>query len=175
MDEIELKAGAKLPAKAIDRVALGKDEAEKISLWLKQLEESLSGFLQLSKSDIVNFLIREQKPELTVSQMRHIRNHHYDPIRHLNWITPQIKLALSIGDVSRVMELQNELRGVELAIGKTATNNETNDDGTPVIVTTKRRSRRKNLDESTKPQREKSSEIGPHHINSEDGKSPVSR
>jgi hypothetical protein len=116
MDELENAAGAKVPAKAVDRVALGKEEAEKVSAWLKQLEDSTSGFLQLSRSDIVNHLIREHKPDISPREMQQIRTHHYDPIRHLNWITPRLKEALKSGDVAVIASLQGEIKSIELSV-----------------------------------------------------------
>src|ERR1700692_4432743 len=116
MDDLEIASGTKVPVKAVDRVALGKEEAEKVSAWLKQLEESSSGFLQLSRSDVVNFLISEHKTELSSREMQQVRTRHYDPIRHLNWITPRLKEALQNDDLVTVNALQNEIRSIELSV-----------------------------------------------------------
>lgn len=116
MDEQETAPLTKVPVKALDRVALNKTEAEKVSAWLKQLEESSSGYLQLSRSDVVNFLISEHNLELSPREMQRIRAHHYDPIRHLNWITPRLKEALQSGDLVAVTALQTEIKSIELSI-----------------------------------------------------------
>src|SRR5271170_4916692 len=108
MDEIEVASGTQVPVKAVDRATLGKEEAEKVAAWLKQLPESSSGFLQLTRSDVVNFLIREHKTELSPRELQQIRTQHYDPIRHLNWITPRLKDALQNGDLASVNALQSE-------------------------------------------------------------------
>lgn len=108
-------------SKTPDRVTLGKTEAEKVDQWLAQINTSSKGFLALTKSDVVNFLIRSRKEELGSKELLQIRADHYDPIRHITWITPQIKAALANGDIARVAELQEELRGVELSVIKDAT------------------------------------------------------
>lgn len=102
--------------KAQDRVNLGEFEAEKLNRWLVQINSSSRGFLALTKTDVVNFLIRQHSEELLPKELLQIRAQHYDPVRHLNWIAPQIRMALANGDLERVAELQKELRGVELSV-----------------------------------------------------------
>ncbi|MGZ3805829.1 MAG: hypothetical protein ACXVB4_16545, partial [Pseudobdellovibrionaceae bacterium] len=77
--------------KATERICLGSDEATKAQAWLEQINSFSKGFLALSKSDVINFLIREFKSELTAKEMQKIKFYHYDPIKHLNWITPRLK------------------------------------------------------------------------------------
>lgn len=105
-----------LNAKKADRATLGKVEADKVDRWIKQINESTKGFLTLTKSDVVNFIIRQHRDDLTPKDLLQLRSDSYDPIRHINWITPQIKSALSDGDAARVKDLQAELRGIELAV-----------------------------------------------------------
>lgn len=102
--------------KANERICLGSDEATKAQGWLEQINSSSKGFLALSKSDVINFLIREFKSELTTKEMQKIKSYHYDPIKHLNWITPRLKEALINGDTAKVAEIQDEIRGIELAV-----------------------------------------------------------
>ena len=101
---------------AIDRVTLEKAEAEKVHAWLRQLQDNSRGFLQLTKSDIVNFLIRQHFVEFTKKEMHQIRQDHYDPVKHLLWITPKLKAAISSGDGELVSALQEEIRGIELCV-----------------------------------------------------------
>lgn len=105
-------------AKPPERVTLGVEEGQRVEAWLSQVNEFSKGYLALSKSDIVNFLVRQHREELTPKELQQIRADHYDPVRHITWITPQIKQALHNGDMARVLELQEELRKVELAAVK---------------------------------------------------------
>ncbi|MGZ3748703.1 MAG: hypothetical protein ACXVCD_15315 [Pseudobdellovibrionaceae bacterium] len=102
--------------KATERICLGSDEATKAQAWLEQINSFSKGFLALSKSDVINFLIREFKSELTAKEMQKIKFYHYDPIKHLNWITPRLKEALINGDTEKVAEIQEEIRSIELAV-----------------------------------------------------------
>ncbi len=102
--------------KAFERIPLGRTEAEKLDVWLKQINESTSGFLSLTKTDIVNFLIREHKAELALKEMARLRQDHYDPFRHIDWITQALRVALASGDTGMVARLQEEVRGIELSV-----------------------------------------------------------
>jgi hypothetical protein len=102
--------------KAPERVSLTDVEAKKLDHWLGLAREASKGFLTLSRSDLVSFLIGEHRTELSPSEIKRLRAIHYDAIKHIQWIMPQIKAALTLGDVNRVAELQCELRGVELSI-----------------------------------------------------------
>lgn len=101
--------------KSSDRATLNKTETAKVDQWLNQINESSKGFLTLTRSDVINFLIREHRDEFSPKELNKIRADNYDPIKHLTWIAPQIKAAIANGDVVRVAVLQQELRGVELS------------------------------------------------------------
>jgi len=119
MEEKDIIA-PEMPNKTIERVTLGKPEAERVSAWLKQVEDSSKGFASLTKSDLVNFLVRSHKAELSTREIQQIRNQNYDPIRHLNWITPRLKEALAKGDAEEIAALQQEIRGIEVSVIATA-------------------------------------------------------
>ena len=125
-----------------DRVTLGKGEALKVDGWIAQVSESTKGFLSLSRSDLVNFLVRSLANDLSSKSLAQIRIDHYDPIRHITWIAPQIKAALANGDHERVASLQAELRGVNLSV----TNKTRGDETAPLScdsVPKKRRGKRR--------------------------------
>ena len=111
----------KVKTKSNDRVTLGKNESEKVELWLKQIDGATKGFLCLNKSDMINFLIREHRDDLSSQEHKRLKSDNYNPIKHLNWLAPLIKQALAKGDTVRVAELQSELRGVELSVIGVAT------------------------------------------------------
>lgn len=121
MDEIK-SDDVPQPARSIERVTLGPEEADKVAALLRQVEETSKGFLQLSRSDVVNFLVREHRPELSTRELQQIRHHHYDPVRHLNWLTPRLKDAIQKNDVATVQALQAELRNIELTVVAQAKN-----------------------------------------------------
>ncbi len=113
-DAVGTNPEKKPTVKPADRVSLGKAECAAIDRWLMQVNESSRGFLTLTRSDVVNFLVRTHKDELTPKELSQIRSDHYDPLRHIAWIATQMKSALNHGDHPRVAILQKEIHGIEL-------------------------------------------------------------
>lgn len=107
-------------APAADRVSLGAAERARVEAWLAQVSEHTKGYLALSKSDVVNFILRHHDERLSAKELSKIRSDHYDPVRHITWIAPKIREALHAGDTERVKALQDELRKVELSATKAA-------------------------------------------------------
>ena len=111
----------------IDRVTLGRDESDKVTSWLTQIKSSTKGFLDLTRSDVVNFLIQSHVNDLTTKEIKKIRLSHYSLIKHLNWITPQLKKAIEENNAELVKLLQSELMGLELGVIRSATEGSTGD------------------------------------------------
>jgi hypothetical protein len=105
-------------SKTPDRVTLGKEEVARLDEWLKQINSDTKGFLALTRADLVSFLIRAHSSELSSREMNRLRTDNYDPLKHIAWITPQIRAALSSGDVQRVADLQEEIRKIQLSDSK---------------------------------------------------------
>jgi len=103
------------PPQSSDRAVIGKAESLKLQMWIEQIKESTRGFLNPTKSDLVNFLIREHKEELTSREMTQIRSLNYDPVKHINWISQELKAAYSKPDFEMVALLQSELKQIELS------------------------------------------------------------
>ncbi len=148
MDEVlnEKPAGRK-SSRPSDRVALGTAESEKVSSWLAQVNLDSNGFLTLNKSDVVNFLIRNHRAELLGKELSQIRSHYYDPIRHLNWITPRLKQGLASGDMAVVKALQDEIRRIELSViarARVMSGKDTNSE--PEVTLKSKRKRPKKID-----------------------------
>lgn len=102
---------------SIERVTLGKGESEKLNYWLTQIKSETSGFLEVSKSDLVNFLIRSHSENLKLKEIKLIRTHKYDLVKHLNWLTPLLKKAIEDNDHERVLALHAELKALEIKSG----------------------------------------------------------
>lgn len=115
MEPVADQAATNKRKSRIERVSIGKAESERLEAWLMQIADS-RGFLSITKTDLINFLIREHQDQLSVKELSRIHNHHYDPIRHMNWITQSLKKALSAGDASAVSKLQTEIKAIELSI-----------------------------------------------------------
>lgn len=151
--ETQAQEPEKKAVKAPDRIALSPEDTKKLDQWLYQITLMSKGFLQISRGDLVSFLIRSHKEELGTAEMKKLRRDHYDPIRHIQWITPQIKAALACSDLARVAELQNELRSVELSsMDTTGVTGDMTAIGTGDALPTKKVRKRSKKTEELKPE-----------------------
>ena len=110
MEPLEPEASVIRLSPAVDRVTISRPEAEKVQRWIDQFQAASRGFMEVTKSDLINFLIRAHKSELTAKETAQLRSHHYDPVRHMQWITQELKMALAKNDVAMVSVLQEEIR-----------------------------------------------------------------
>jgi hypothetical protein len=126
-----------------NRIPIADAEWQLLDGWLDQVNKASNGFLVLTKSDIVSFLMRNHAKELSTKEISQIRTAYYDPIRHMQWIAPQLKVALETGDDQKVLILQDELKQVEISIVARATR------GEPVrsAGATERKNKRKKQDQ----------------------------
>ena len=102
---------------SVERVTLGKDESEKISHWLTQIKSETSGFLEVSKSDLVNFLIKSHADKLKSKEIKSIKAQKYDLVKHLNWLTPLLKKAIDENNQEMISTLHAELKALEIKTG----------------------------------------------------------
>jgi len=116
MEPLEKKKKA-----AIERVTIGPQESLRLDQWISQVEEE-KGFLSISKSDLVNFLIRERSLRLSPKELNQLKAYHYDPLKHMNWIAKELKEALRTNDTEAVARLQKEIKGIEIGDQRNSSN-----------------------------------------------------
>jgi len=145
--------------KQSDRVAVGPLEIQKVAGWLEQIHRSSHGFLSLTKTDMVNFIIRLHAAELSTKAIAQIRSDHYDPARHMQWIAQQIKVAATHGDQTRLAELQKEIQRVEISSLSPDKTVERNESPSGVL----------NVAPSRRAKRKPSASVENSDVNGEDG------
>jgi hypothetical protein len=131
-----------------ERVTLSNIESVTLERWAAQVKEATKGFLEVSKSDLVNFLIRDHKEDLSTKELTGLRAHLYDPLKHINWITQELKKALAQNDFAMVSVLQAEIRAVEVVTPK-ATSSESINAPDAALNPVRRRRRKTETKESS--------------------------
>ena len=108
-DNLLNKTDDPLEKNKTERVSLGKEESEKLNQWLIQVKSETSGFLEVSKSDLVTFLIRSHSEHLKSKEIKSIKDQKYDLVKHLNWLTPLLKKAIEENNQEMISTLHTEL------------------------------------------------------------------
>ena len=80
-------------SKATDRVVLTNPESDKVQKWMQMLNEHLDGAVRLTRSDLVNFIIREHSDDFSDLEIKKIESEFYSEIRWLNWATAKVRTA----------------------------------------------------------------------------------
>ncbi len=149
-----------------DRVTIGTKEAAKLESWILQVNEFLNGYTTISKSEIVNFLITSHKDALSSREIKRLTHANYNPVKHMQWLTKQLKDALEANDTEQVSKIQIELRKVELP--KSEAKNESVNSKTHPTVSKPQRNRNKKLNKDSRERESITDEIQPaSFINSE--------
>ncbi len=99
-----------------NRIAIAETEWLMLDGWLEQINSTSKGFLIVTKADVVAFLIRNHAQEFSTKEITQMRMVNYDPVRNMQWIAPQLKVALETGNHQMVVSLQDELKQVEISI-----------------------------------------------------------
>jgi len=87
-----------------DRVSLTPESLARLSSWILEAEGHLKGS-RLTKSDLVNFLIKSHSASLSERELEQLEREHFDEVRFAAWALRQIKEAraqgkeLSLADV----------------------------------------------------------------------------
>lgn len=91
-------ANQKKQMKSIERVTISDALKEKLSSLSDQATKALNGMASITKSDIVNLLIEEQKEALSVLQIEKLKALHLDQVKYAYWIANQLKEARNNGE-----------------------------------------------------------------------------
>ena len=98
----------------IDRVILGKKEADIVSDWTQRLNARADGLIKFTKADVVNFLIRNHIGKLDELESGQIARDSYDETKWLGWALSKIKKAKKSGETlsfDDLIKFRDELIG----------------------------------------------------------------
>lgn len=101
-----------------DRITLGKEESAKIDGWILQIEQKTNGMVQLSKSELLNYLVQKKNSELSTSEINQIRKERYDEVKFIHWALMKIKEAKRSGETITLEDLMRVQRGLTKPVKK---------------------------------------------------------
>ena len=101
-------ANQKKQMKSIERVTISDALKEKLSSLSDQATKALNGMASITKSDIVNLLIEEQKDDLSNLQIEKLKARHLDQVKYAYWIANQLKEARNNGESLTLEDLMTK-------------------------------------------------------------------
>lgn len=107
MDEVTKKVRSQKLTVKQDRVTLLPSAVTKIDGWIKQIEEKLSGSVDVNRSDLVNYFLEKQPDVLTKDQIEKIKDVFFDDVRFAQWALQQVKESKKKGESLSLKDVLN--------------------------------------------------------------------
>lgn len=95
----------KKTSKTLERVTIEEDLKEKLSLLTTVANESLQGITEVSKSDVVNLILKLHDNGLSKLETDELRKTHFDVLKCLTWLQNQAKAAKDNGNEVSLKDL----------------------------------------------------------------------
>lgn len=96
-----------------ERATLSPQVSTKVDVWLKQIEDKLSGSVSINKSDLVNFFLEKQADVLSKDQIEKIREAFFDEVRYAQWALQQVKDSKKKGESLSLKDVINLSRALD--------------------------------------------------------------
>ncbi len=93
-----------------DRVSLSPESLNRLSILILEAEGHLKGS-RLTKSDLVNFLIKSHSASLSERELEELERDHFDEVRFAAWALRQIKEARAQGKDLSLADVVNAAPG----------------------------------------------------------------
>jgi hypothetical protein len=87
-----------------DRVTLDPVAVSRLNAWITQIQLQLKG-VQISRSDLVNFLIFQRGETLNPSEIQLLRKSHFDEAQFAEWALKEFKKAKDRGENPSLAEI----------------------------------------------------------------------
>ncbi len=84
--------------KVLERVTISENLKVKLSLLCSQANEALQGFVNVTKSDIINLILSTHSGILSKSEIETLKAEHFDELRFANWLAAKIRDARESGE-----------------------------------------------------------------------------
>jgi hypothetical protein len=91
--------------KALERVTIEDNLKNKLNLLTASANESLQGIAEVSKSDVVNLILKLHPDELSKTETDELRKIHFDVFKCLAWLQTKAKDAKEKGTEVSLKEL----------------------------------------------------------------------
>lgn len=91
--------------KSSDRVLVGDNESKRLDEWIEVVDKKFQGFIKVTKSDLVNFLILDHHEQLSRDELERIKRSNYDEGRFLTWAVSKWKESQKIGDHFKMTDI----------------------------------------------------------------------
>jgi len=98
--------------KSVERITIEESLKEKLTNLTNQANSALQGMATISKSDVMNFILKCHQSELSSKELAELKIEHLDEVKFSQWITKRLKDAQAKGESVSLKELIEQNIGV---------------------------------------------------------------
>lgn len=109
MEAIDVKPKRKRQANP-DRIVLDTVAVAFVKTVAAQLEEVFGGVIKLTTKEIANFILQSRTEALSTSELKEIRDKHFDDVKALQWATQKVKEAKAVGNRVSLADLLAQIQ-----------------------------------------------------------------
>lgn len=93
-----------------DRIVLEAKSVESVKKISAQIEMAFNGVIKLTNKEIANFLIQSRSAELTATELRQLRELHFDEVRAAMWAVQKLKVARDKGEQITLAQILEQIQ-----------------------------------------------------------------
>jgi hypothetical protein len=108
--EVQTSLPQDLASKKPDRIAMSNDSLSRLNSWKKQVEGARPA-VEISRRDLVEWLISKHAETLSNSEVKELSETHYNELRFLQFAIRELKAAKSQG---KTIHLQDMVAGLPI-------------------------------------------------------------
>jgi len=90
-----------------DRISLDPESLGRVKNWIEVIGVTFPG-IKVVRSDIVNWLIKSHKEELSPSELKQIEAQFYDELARAKWAVDELKARLARGENATIQSVLSE-------------------------------------------------------------------
>lgn len=88
-----------------ERVTVADKIKDKLDKWVQQANDLFEGVITITKSDIINMLIKQHEEILSLAELQILHCDHYDEIKVATWLLEKVKESKRNGDHVQLQDL----------------------------------------------------------------------
>ena len=99
------------PVRPQERVTVAETLKLKLDRWVSDANTHFDGVVSVSKSDLINLLVKQHDDTLSVEELHELRREHYDEVKLASWLLEKVKDEKKRGSTISIQELLAKVLG----------------------------------------------------------------
>lgn len=76
----------------------GQESLKKTDIWIEQINQQFKSIIKVTRSDVVNRIIKDYSEKLSVKDLKSIKSDNFDDVKFARWIIEELKRKRKNGE-----------------------------------------------------------------------------